>query len=158
MIILISLTMKLIYGHRFLARWSCDSRTGVSSTTWAELLSTIFSGTLQCQLSPTSLHPTLYLKAWTKCPTWWAWTLANPEESNTMVWPIQTSFATMNTHICSTAILLNEVSFSCNSLGAGIICRMLQQRNSMMLRNLSTQRWNQVTGGAMNRYISWIAS
>jgi hypothetical protein len=44
------------------------------------------------------------------------------------------------THGSFTAILLNTLSSSCNSLRSGKICCMLQQRNSMMLRNVSTQR------------------
>jgi len=76
----------------------------------------------------------------------------------TIVWPIQPTFTMMITHVSSTPILFNALSSSCNSLRSGIICRMLQQRNSMMLRNVYTQRWNQVTGGRMYRYVSWITS
>jgi len=43
-------------------------------------------------------------------------------------------------------------------LDLGSICRKLQQTNSMMLRNISIQRYNQATGGGMNRYVSWILS
>jgi len=135
-----SSTMKSIYGHRFLARRSIDLRTGASSTSSAQLLSTSFSGTLQWQPSVTSLRPTLYSNGWTKCPTLWPSTLGNPAKCVTIVWPIQTTFATMITHVSFTAILLNALSSSCNSLRSGNICRMHQQRNSMMLRNISAQR------------------
>jgi len=57
-----------------------------------------------------------------------------------IVWPIQITIATMISHISLTAILSNALSFSCNSLRSGNVCLMLQQRNSMMLRNVSTQR------------------
>jgi len=150
--------MKSIYGHRFLVRSSIDYRTGASSTTWAEELSTSFSGTLRWQPSATSLLRTLYSKGWTQCSTQWASSLRNPAKCVTIVWPIQTTFAMMITHVSFTAILLNALSSSCNSLRSGNICRMHWRRNSMMLRNVSTQRWNQATGGGMNRYVSWISS
>jgi len=88
----------------------------------------------------------------------WASTLWNPAKCVTIVWLIQTTFTTMITHVSFTAILLTALTSSCNSLRSGNICRMLQQRNSMRLRNLSSQRWNQATGGGMNRYVSWISS
>jgi len=55
-------------------------------------------------------------------------------------------------------ILLSSLSSSCNILYSQNICHMLQQLNSMMLTNLSTQRLNNTTGGGMNRYLSRIAS
>jgi len=76
----------------------------------------------------------------------------------TIVWMIQTTCVMKITHISFTPILLNALSSSCNSLCSGNICCMLQQRNSMMLRNISTQGWNKAIGGGMNRYISWISS
>jgi len=54
-----------------------DLRTGASSTTWGELLSTSCSGTLWCQLSATSLSAAQYSKVWTKCALRWAWTVGN---------------------------------------------------------------------------------
>jgi len=153
-----SLTMTLIYHHRFLAGSSVDWRTGASSTTWAELQSTSFSGTVRWQPLATSLLLTINSKAWTYCPTQWATTLANLAKCVTIVWPIQTTFATMITHVSSTAILLRALSSSFNSLWSGKICHMLQQWKSMMLRNISTQRWNESTCGRMNRYGSSISS
>jgi len=64
----------------------------------------------------------------------------------------------MNRLISFPTILLNPLSSSCNSLRSENICCMLQQRNSMMIRNITTQKWNQATGAGMNRYISWITS
>jgi len=43
--------------------------------------------------------------------------------------PIQTTFATMITHVSFTAILFYTLSSSCNSLHSANICCMLQQRN-----------------------------
>jgi len=84
--------------------------------------------------------------------------LGNPAKCVTIVWPIETTFVMMITHISSSAILLNALNSSFHSLRSGNICRMLQQRNSMMLRKVSTQRWNQATVGEMNRYVGWISS
>jgi len=114
-------------------------------------------GTWWWQPSATSLCPTLHSKSWMTCPTSWASTLGNPAKFVTIVLPIQTTFATMITHISFTAILLNPLRSSCNRLRSGNICRMLQARNSMMLQNVSTERWNQATGGEMNSYVSWIS-
>jgi len=150
--------MKLIYRHSFLARRSIDWRTGAPNTTWAVLLSTSFSGTLQWQLPVTSLCPTLYWNGWTKCPTRWASTYGNPAKCVTIVWSIQTTFMMMITHVSFTSIQLKAFNASRNSLRSGNICLMLEQRNSMMLRNISTERWNPAMCGGMNRYISWIWS
>jgi hypothetical protein len=50
------------------------------------------------------------------------------------------NFAAMITHILFTPILLNVLSSACISQHSGNISHMLQQSNSMMLRNSSTQR------------------
>jgi len=150
--------MKLIYGDHVLARRCINWRTAASSTTWAELLSTSFSGTLRWQPSATWLRPTLYWKGWMKRPTRWASTVGNQANCIRIVWPIQTTFATMITNISFSAILLNALCFSCNRLRLGNICCILQQRSLLMLRNISTQRWNQATGGGTKRNISWILS
>jgi len=154
----ISSTMKLSYHHHVVSRRSIDSRSRASITTRSEPLSTSLSGTLRWQPSATSLRPTLYSNGWMKCPMWWASTLGTLAKCVTIGWSIKTTFATRITHVSSTTILLNALSSSCNSLRSGNICRMLQQRDSMMVRNGSTQKWNQVTGGGMNRYLSWISS
>jgi len=154
----ITSTMKLISGHCCVARRSIDLRTGVFSTSWAELISACFPGTPRWQLSATSLRATPGSKGWMTCPTRWASNLGNPAKWVTIVWLIQTTFATMISHVSFTAILLNALSCWCISLHLGNICRMIQQRNSMMLRNVSTDRCNQATGGGMNGYISWILS
>jgi len=124
----------------------------------ARLKQSCYERTIQWQPSATSLCPTLDSKGWMKFSTCWALTLGNRAKCDTNVWPTQTTFPTIITHVSFTSILWNALSSSCNSLHSGNICCMLQQRNSMMLRNASTQRWNQVTGGGMNRNVSWIAS
>jgi hypothetical protein len=101
---------------------------------------------------------TPYSKGWTKCPTWWASTLGHPAQCDSIVWLIKTTLATIITHVSFTAIILNALCSLCNSLRLRKTWCMLQQRNWMMLKNLSTQRWNRVTGGGMNRYISRISS
>ena len=145
-------------GKSLPTRRCIDQCTGASSTTWAEQLSRNGSRTLRWQLSTTSLRPTLSLKGSTKCSMRWASTLGNLANCITIIWPIQTTFMTTITHVSFTALLLNALSSSSYSLHSGNICCMLQQRNSMTLRNVHTQRWNQVTCGGMNRYISWISS
>ena len=122
------------------------------------MVSTSSSGSLQWQLSATSLCPTLYSKGWTKCPSRWALTFRNRAKCVTIVWLFQIIFATMITHVSPTAMQLNTLSSLCNSLHSGNICHMLPQKNSMMLRYVYTQRWNQATGGGINRYVSWILS
>jgi hypothetical protein len=157
MSISISSTLKCICGHRFLGRRSIEYCTGASSTAWVEVLPMSFSGTLWWQLSASSLCPTLYSTGCTKCPTRWASTLENVAMYVGIVGPIQTTFAIMITHVSFTPIRLNAFSWSCNTLRSGNICRMLQQRNWLMLRIVSTRRWKQVTGGAMNRYVNSIS-
>jgi len=142
--------MKLIHSHHDLARRRINECTGASSTVWAELQSIGISGTLQWQPSATSLHSTLHSKGWMKCPTQWASTHGNPAKFATIFWPIQTTFAIMITYVSFTTILLNALSSICNSLHSGNICHMVLQRNSTMLRNISTQRWNKGTWGGTN--------
>jgi len=158
MSIVISSTVKLIYGQHIVARRSIDQRTGVSSSTRAALLLPGISGTLRRQPSATSLCLTLYSEDWTRCPARWALTLGNPAKCVRIIWPIQTTFATMITYIAFTAILLNALSAPCNSLRSGNMCHMLPRRNSMMLRNVSTQGWNQSTSSGLNMFVSWISS
>jgi len=55
-----------------------------------------------------------------------------------IVGPIESTFATMITYVAFNAIMLNALSYSYNSLRSGNICCMLQHRNSMVLRNIST--------------------
>jgi len=155
---LTSSTVELIYGYYFLGRRSSDLRTDASSTTWVELLSTRFTGTSQWQLSATSLLPTHCSKGWTKLPAQWASTHGNRAKWVTIVRPFQTTFVTMITHVSSAAIVFNLLSSSFNSLRSGNMCRMVQQWNSIILRNVSTQGWNRVTAGGMNMYVIWISS
>jgi len=75
-----------------------------------------------------------------------------------ILWPIRTFSAMMIAHVSFTTIQLNALSSSYIILSLGILCHMLQQRISMMLRNVSTQRWNQVTVGGLHRYVSSISS
>jgi len=150
--------MKLIHRHYCLVRRSIDQPTGAWSITWAELLYTSCSGTLRWRLSPTSLHPTWESWGWTKCPARWALTVGNLAKCVIFISPIQTTLATIITHVSFTTYLLNALFTSCNSLCWGNICRMLQERISMMLKNISTQRCNQATGGGMTKYVSWISS
>jgi len=64
----------------------------------------------------------------------------------------------MITQISFAAIFSNGLSSSCNILRSENLCHMLQQSNWMILRNLLTQTWNQVTAGGMTSYISWRCS
>jgi len=149
---------KYIYGKQCLVRRSIGYHTGVSSTSWAELLTTCFSGTLWCQLSVISPCPTRYIGGWTKCPVHWSSSRGNQAECVIIVRPIHTSFAMMFTLVYSTTILLNALSSSCNNMGSGNICCILPQQNSIKLRNISTQRRIEVAWSGMNRYVSWILS
>ena len=158
MSIAISLTTNLIYGHDFLLRRSIEQPTGGSSTTWVDLLSTIISATLRWQQSATSFRPTLHSTGSTQYPMPWELTLGNSAKHRTIVWLNETIFSFIITYGLSMAILLNALSSSCNSLCSGNMWCMPQQMNSMMLMNISTQRWNQATGGGMNRYVSQISS
>jgi len=145
--------IKWIYGHQFVSWRSSHLPTGVSSTTWAELVSTSLSGTLWWQPSATSLCPTLYSKGWRNCLTRWALTLGIRANCVTIIWPTQTTFATIILQVPFTAILLNALSSLCNSLRSDNICCMLQYRNSTMVGNVSTQRWHLVTGGGISRHV-----
>jgi len=116
------------------------------------------SATLPWQPSATSLHPTLYSKSWSKCPMRWALTIENQANCVTIIQPIQTIFAAKIAHCFFSAILFIALSSSCNNLRSGNICHLLQYRNSMMLRNISTQSWIQPTGGGMNGYVRPILS
>jgi hypothetical protein len=82
--------------------------------------------------------PIQYSKGWTKCPMQCVWTLRHPAKCVTTAWKIQATFATIIIHVSFSPILLNALSSSCNSLHEGNKCCMLQQRNSMMLRNVCT--------------------
>jgi len=93
-----------------------------------------------------------------KHPTWWALTVVNLPNCLTMVWLNQPTIMQMIPNISVTTISLNAFSSSCNSHCSGNICLMHQQRNSIMLRNVSTQRWNQASGGGMKTYVSWIST
>jgi len=155
--ILISSMMKSIYGYSFLTRRRIYQCTGASSATSAELLWTSFSGTLQWQLSETLLRPTLHSKGSTRYPMRWASTLGYQAKCVIAIWPIQTTFAMMITHVSFTTIVLNPLSSSYNNLRSGEVCCMVQQINSLKLRNVSNQRWNEATSGGMNRYVSWIS-
>jgi len=128
------------YGKYFLPRRGIDSPTGASSTTRAKLYSTSFSRSLHWQPSETSIHPTVYSKGSTTCPTRWASSFGYRPKCDRITWPIQPTFAMMSTHISLTAILLNALTSSCSRLHLGNICHMLPQRNSMMLRNISSHR------------------
>jgi len=147
-------TIKLIYGNCVLGRRSIDLRTGAWTTTWAELLWTSFSESLWWQPSATSLHCTVNWRGWMKCPTQWASILRFWSMCLAIVWPIQTIFKPIITHVSSTTIQLNVLNSSCNSLHSGNRCCMLQWTNSVKLRNIPTQRSNQATGCWMNRYFS----
>jgi len=121
----------------------------------AELLSMSFSGILRSQQSATSLWPTLYSKRWTKCPTRLVSTLGHLAKCVTIFRPIPSTFTMMIWEVSFTPIQSNALSSSCNSLHPGKICDMLQQRNSILLRNVSTQRWKQATGGWMSRLVEY---
>jgi len=99
-----------------------------------------------------------WCKRLNECPALWASTVGNPKNSFTIVWPIQITLMMRITRTPYTAIMFNASSFTCYCLYSRNICPMGQQRNWKTLKNISTWWWNHVTGGAMNRYVSWISS
>jgi len=118
------------------------------------MLSMSFSGTLRWQPSTASLGPTLYSNCSMKCRTRCALTVGNRPQCGSIGWPIPTTFTMMIRQVSFTTILLNALWCSCNHLCSGNICHMVQRRNSMMMRNVSTPRWNQATGSGMNWHVS----
>jgi len=79
-----------------------------------------------------------------KCPMWWASTPGYPGLCTTISWQIQTIVAMMIILVLCNTILLNVLSSSCNSLHSGNICCMLQNKNEMIVRTVSTLRIKQL--------------
>jgi len=103
--------MRYIYVHCVPTWKSIDWCTGVPGTIWVELLSTSFSETLWWKPSTTSLCARLYSKGWMKCPIQRALTNGIQAMCVTIVWPIQTTFPKIITHVSFTTILLNCILF-----------------------------------------------
>jgi len=73
-------------------------------------------------------------------------------------WLIQTTFVMMIKYSSATTIVVNALRSSCDSPCSGNLCHIHPLKNWMKLRNISTQRWHEATGGGMTSYISWILS
>jgi len=150
-------TMKLLNCHRYFVSRCLKYCGGESSTTQPDVLSTSFSGTLRWQPSQISLRSTFYRNSCRKYPTPWASTMGHRAMCVTIIWRIQTTFRMMIKQVSLTANELNGICSLGDSLRSANIRCILQQRNSTILRNISTEKCNFMIGGDMNRYNSWVS-